>query len=186
MRMASPVVDLKKNEQGKGGNTAGRVLETSGKNAAYEVLTWQAVEFAAHEKGFWWYGLLVGATAIVVLVSVLLKNYTAAVLFVLSAVIVALFAQKSPRMLTFTADARGVQIGGRLYAYDALRSFWIFYDPPHRADLSLRSRSLFMPYIHIPLGSINPAQLHRLLSRYLPETKHAQSLADSLSQRAGF
>ena len=182
----SPIIDLKKTAQGKSEKTVNPSAGTSEKGAAPEAITWQAPEFTMHEKGFWWYGALFGITGLLVLASILLKNFTAAALFMLSAAVVYLFAQKSPRALTFTADARGVQIDGRLYAYDALRSFWIFYDPPHRAELSLRSRSLLMPYVCAPLGSINPAHLHRLLTRFLPEAKHAQSLADSLSQRAGF
>ena len=182
----APIIDLKKTAQGENGKAVNRFAEISEKATAPKIITWQAPEFAVHGKSFRWYAALFAATGLLVLVSALLKNYTAAALFMLAAAVVYVFAQKSPRVLVFAVDARGVRIDGRLYAYDALRSFWIFYDPPGKTEVSFRSRSMLMPYIRVPLGSTNPAQLHRLLTRFLPETKHAESVADSLSERAGF
>ncbi|MDP3795111.1 MAG: hypothetical protein Q8R13_04265, partial [bacterium] len=87
---------------------------------------------------------------------------------------------------TFTIDGLGVTIDARSHPYETLSSFWIFYDPPHVRELSLRSKQRFLPYIRIPLADQNPVEIRRLLIQYLPERRHRQSLVDDLARQVRF
>ena len=177
----SGIVDLKKTPQKS--DTSAPIREVQ----AFQPMSWEAPEFTEYEKSRVWYIALFGVAALLVLAMVLVKNYIAAALFVLLAPVVYLASAKKPRVLNFGISGKGVQIGDRLYPYDDLQSFWIFYEPHmDRAELSLRSRKAVMPYVRLPLGSQNPAVVHALLSRFLPERKHADSVVDAMARRAGF
>lgn len=152
-----------------------------------QFLSWEAPEFDTYKKSRGWHVALFGIAGLLIFITVLLENYTAAAFFGIAAAVVYLYGNKEPRVLTFAISGKGIEIAGRLYVYESLRSFWIFYEPhARRSELSLRSNKTLMPYIRIPLGSTNPVTVHALLSRFLPERKHADSVADTLSRKAGF
>ena len=96
------------------------------------------------------------------------------------------YANKEPRIVKFRIDEKGIEIDGRLYEYDGLRSFWIFYNPPEEKDLSLRSKKTIFPYIRIPLANENPNELRKYLLKFLPEKRHSESIVDIFMRRAGF
>ena len=159
----------------------------TGSSPLPQSLNWEAPEFDAHEKSRGWHAALFGISGILILLMALFKNYTAAAFFGIAGAVLYLYGNKEPRVLTFTISGKGVEVAGRLYPYDSLRSFWIFYDPHmRRSEVSLRSNKTLMPYIRVPLGSTNPATVHALLSRFIPERKHADSVADTLSRKARF
>ncbi|MDP3964019.1 MAG: hypothetical protein Q8Q39_06020 [bacterium] len=182
--MPQPVVDLKNKDRSEVGVQKN---PTQGVQASSpEALRWEAPEYITSPKSHIWYGGVISVAALVVLAMALLENYTAAVFFVIATFIVTLYAAKEPRVLEFEIDGRGIRIDERLYAYEELRSFWIFYEPGVRTELSLRSKKTVMPYVHAQLGKVNPAKVHALLSRYLPERRHADSFVDNVSHRIGF
>lgn len=187
--MPKSIVDLKKS-QAKTASSAISIPQESAVNTdgakAPEALTWKAHEFAMYRKTFVWFAGLWGAAGLIVLVMILLKNYTAAALFAIAAFVMSLYGKTQPRVMIFGVSSQGVRIGERLYLYSDLRSFWIFYEKGVRAELSLRSNRALMPYVRAPLGDMNPAKVHAALSRYLPERKHADSAVDALSRHIGF
>lgn len=156
--------------------------ETSGEFAP---LSWDAPLLAGGGKSFAWQASVIVITSGVMVAMVVLENYTAAVFFAVAALVVLLSASSRRQVISFGIDGRGVRAGDRLFIFDDLRSFWIFYEPGVRAELSLRSRKVAMPYIHIPLGEMNPARVHEALSRYIPERRQQDSVVDHLSRHLG-
>lgn len=119
-------------------------------------------------------------------VAAFFKNPLFAILLGISGGLLIAHAFRTPRQLRLAVMARGIQVGSRLYEFDAIESFWIFYDPPLFKELSLRSRKTMMPAIRIPLGELDPLQLRKILLRFLREQEQELSLTDILSKRLGF
>ena len=114
-------------------------------------------------------------------------NYLAAFFFFLAGMLVAYgIYQRKPREVTCRIRAEGVQVNRALYPYETLRSFWIFYDPPHHQELSIRSRKAFTGgYIKIPLGNEDPVKIRKILIRFLPERKQEEALVDVFARLVG-
>ena len=181
LHMPQTVVDLKKTERQDPAPKAASVETEDG-----APLSWEVPEYDANKKSPAWYAAIYSAAALVIGVMIWIENYTAAAFFSIAAFVVTLYASKEPRMMTFGIDGRGIRVGDRLYVYEDLRSFWIFYEPGVRAELSLRSRKVGIPYIRIPLGNVNPAKVHLMASRFLPERRHADSVIDDFARHIGF
>ncbi|MBI4132448.1 MAG: hypothetical protein HY474_02345 [Candidatus Sungbacteria bacterium] len=127
-----------------------------------------------------------GALLIGAVVALFFRNFLFALLLILSGLLVIGQAFRAPRQIRFAVTARGIKIGSRLYEFDALESFWIFYDPPLFRELALRSRKHLMPVVKVPLGDTDPLRLRQSLLRFLPEEEQELSLLDIISKRLGF
>ncbi len=149
-------------------------------------IEWTAPEFEKHEKSSLWFMVLGIVTLIFLIITIILKNYTFAIVILLLVFCVYLYTKKEPREINFSLSHRGVSIGDKLYAYNELKSFWIFYEPPRLKQLSLQSKKVFSPYIRVPLANQNPNQIRIFLLKYLPEIEQEESLIDILSDKIGF
>jgi len=149
-------------------------------------IQWQAPEFEKYEKGPGWF-IVLGIFALIIFTIVLLmKNFIFAILIILAVFTIFIYALKEPRLVTFKISGKGITIDTKIYSYDELKSFWIFYQPPQIREISLRSKKTIMPYIKIPLGEQNPVEIRKILLKYLPERRHKESLIDNLSRSLRF
>lgn len=96
------------------------------------------------------------------------------------------YAFRPPRRVSFAVTSRGIQISRRIFGFEDLSSFWIFYDPPLFRELYVVSKKHFMPHIRIPLGDIDPVRIREVLLRFLPEVEQEPSAIDIISKRLGF
>lgn len=150
------------------------------------IFQWEAMEFEKipKTKEWFWAGAIVGAALIIV--ALIQKNFLFAIVVVLAGFLVYIYSQKEPRKISFSISNRGVIIGKRLYEYDSLKSFWIFYEPPRIRELSIESKKHFMPRIALPLDEADPIKLREALIQFLPEIKHEEDLSDMIAKRVGF
>ena len=149
-------------------------------------ITWQTPEYAYYSKSVDWYWALVIITIALAGVAIYTYNFLFAVLIVIGAFAIAMYAVRTPRIVTVVISGQGVQIDDRLFPYDALQSFWIFYHPGRLKELSLRSEKIAMPHIKIPLGSTDPNEVRELLLKYIDEVPQTESLIDTLAHFLGF
>lgn len=146
-------------------------------------IQWSALEFVKHEKNPLWF-IIGGIIAIIFLIfSIWTKNFIFAIIIILATFSIFIWAQKKPRKITFLLTPKGLKIDENLYAFDHLKSFWIFYDPPEIKFLSVESKKLFMPRIIIPIADENPNRIREFLLKYLPEVEQRESLIDILARR---
>ncbi|MBI4709455.1 MAG: hypothetical protein HY764_04625 [Candidatus Portnoybacteria bacterium] len=149
-------------------------------------LEWEAPEFENPEKGHWWF-IIVGIVALAVFtIALLMSNFIFALLIVISVFIIFVFALKKPKIVKFKIDGSGIMIDEKLLSYRDLRSFWIFYDPPHIKELSIKSKKWLMTLIKIPLEQEDPSQIREALIKFIPEEEQEQSLIDVITRRIGF
>lgn len=150
------------------------------------IFQWEAKEFEKTPKTKEWFlaGAIVGAALITV--AIIQRNFLFGIVVVLAGFLVYIYSLKEPRKISFSISNRGVIIGKRLYEYDGLKSFWIFYEPPRIKELGIESKKHFMPRISLPLDEADPVKLRGALIQFLPEVKHEEDLSDMIARRVGF
>jgi hypothetical protein len=147
---------------------------------------WETAEFEKTEKEKSWFIMPAIIAIILCVFALITDNPLFVVLVIAGFVSFYIYARKSPRIVKFRIDEKGVEVDGRLHEYTDLRSFWLFYNPPLEKTLSVRGKKTFFPYLRIPLDKENPAEIRKFLLRFIPEKRHKESLIDILMKRIGF
>lgn len=130
--------------------------------------------------------VLLGIGALALLgYAVYAQNYLFAIIILLFSFVWYAYAHRQSHMIDFVITARGIKIQDRLYEFQDLQSFWIFFDPPRIKELSLESKKTLMPFLKIPLGETSPVKIRELLIKFIPEKKQEETLTEILSRRFG-
>ena len=119
-----------------------------------DTISWQGYEHTHHEKSsvwFWALGIVALSSAVVAIV---FENILFALLILIGAFTVALLAAKTPHLIHFEINRRGIAIDDLLYPFSTLESFWIDEDEHEHHTLILKSQRVIMPYIIIPLDEL--------------------------------
>ena len=110
-------------------------------------------------------------------------NYLATLIFTLVGFIVSTsFFQNKSRIIAYRIKTTGIQINNMLYPYEHLKSFWIFSDP---LELSVKSKKALTGYIKIPLGNDDVEEVRIILSQFLKEKKHKETISDAFLKVLG-
>lgn len=148
--------------------------------------SWEALEFTYYEKTASWYVVTALVGIILILYALFTKNPVMTITFILIFSVIFLYANKKPLTIKFSITPKGIKLGDRIYYFDCLESFWMFYNPPHVKYISLKSKKTLMPIIRIPLGKANPLEVRKILLQYLPEEEQHESLIDILARIVRF
>ena len=108
-----------------------------------------------------------------------------AIVFVLIGIVAYMNMQKAPRVLNFRIIPEGMLAGQELYAFENIKSFWIFYDPEYKKVISLHIKSYLTPFVHIPIHNEDPVEIRRVLLKYIPEIKQENNLTEMLERFLG-
>lgn len=114
------------------------------------------------------------------------KNFIFIILTILLIFVIYQFSRPREKSDHFRINEQGVSINRTFYPYDFLKSFWIFYEPGVRKELSIESKKTIMPYIKMPLTDQDPNQIRNILLQYLPEVQQEDSLIDIIAHRLKF
>jgi len=140
-------------------------IELSSENTANvdldQVFEWQAEEFEYHEKGTNWKWGLFGTAAVLIVIFLLTKNYTAAVLVVAGTGLVYRYAFIQPRLLHYVISKDGVTVGEVSSGFDKFESFWISRDGFLYFNRSWR------PRLTIKLNGVDVGALEEFLQVFL-------------------
>lgn len=150
------------------------------------LLEWDALEFdpdPGRSVLLFLFGLalLIGSAVVFFLA----PSFLFAVFLLIAGGLAVYYAFRLPRPIRCAITPRGVKVEERLYEFDGLQSFWVFYDPPLWKELSLLSRKTVMPYIRIPLGDLDPVRLREVLLPFLPEERQEESPVDIFAKHLG-
>ena len=123
-------------------------------NTVENTISWQGYEYVHREKNsdwFWALGIIALSSAIT---AIIFKNILFALLILIGAFTLALFAAKKPYLIHFEITRRGVSIDDTMYPFVTLESFWIDEDEYGHYTIILKSQRIVMPYIVIPLSEL--------------------------------
>lgn len=134
--------------------------------------------------------LLIMGLASIALIAYFAKsgNYLASFLLFLAGatVVLSIFRRdKNPRIIKCKIKSEGVQVNRDLYPYENIKSFWIFYNPPSRQELSIRLKNSFSSHVRIPLGDEDPVKIRELLLKFIPEKKQEEAIVDVFARMVG-
>lgn len=181
----SKIINLKQ-KQYQPESDAEESEDASVSSDAIQTISWQTEEFERsnlHPKANIW--MITIAIALIIL-SVFLQNYLFIIIILLIAGTFYIYSKKEPRHINIAIEPQGVIVDNETHAYEDLKSFWIFYDPPRIKQISIISKKLFKTVIRIPLADQNPVKIRAILLQFLPEIKQEESLADTVAKNIGF
>ena len=146
------------------------------------MLSWQAHKFENFERHPWWGIILFVLLIFLLIYSLLTDNFLLSIILILAGIIVYLFEKKDPETYHFAICETGVIAHDKFYEFLDIENFWLFYEPGQlgRKELSLKTTSHFLPYVHIPLGDEDPNNIRKVLLNYIPEEPHKESFLDFL------
>jgi hypothetical protein len=153
--------------------------------ATEALISWNAPEHLHVEKRQDWYWAVGIITLALTAVAIILGNIITAVFIVVSVTALVIHASKPSQNVYHEINDRGIIVGGTLYPFLTLESFWISHDefPP---KILVKSRKTFMPYIVIYIDEVDPEKVREILLKYIAETEHHESLLKHLLERLGF
>lgn len=143
---------------------------------------WTAPEFEIYEKSATWYVVVAILLGAAIFYAIVTNSLLMAITFILLGVVGYIHSQKKPRTLEFSIATDGVKVGNEIYLYENMKSFWIFYDPPHTKMISLHIKSSMLPFVHIPIAQEDPSVLREKLLKFVPEEKQDPGLVDILER----
>jgi uncharacterized membrane protein len=143
---------------------------------------WQGAEFEEYEKSTRWYIVFAIFIIAIIIYALVMNSPIMAITFILLGVIGYIYLQKSPRTITFAITTEGIVADKELYAFENIKSFWIFYNPPHQKILSLHTKATMLPFVHIPFGDEDPNILREKIISYIQEKKQEQSIISTLER----
>lgn len=119
-----------------------------------DAISWEAEEYIARDRNFWWYiGLFVVGAALCVL-SVFMNWWTFLILVILSVVAILTSSFRPPRTIKYTLDKEGLTEGGNLHKYEDFRAFGILKEGSHfSAVLIPKKRFSLSTKVYFPGGS---------------------------------
>lgn len=148
-------------------------------------LTWTAPEYVYRHKTPDWYWILGIVTVTATIVSVLLGNILFSIVIILSGFVLALYGARPPRVLTYTLSEKGIAIDATMYPYSTLESYWID-DTVSPSRILVQSRKLAMPLIVIPIEEVHDDEVSEVLTQYLHEVEHHESISQKIFEYFGF
>lgn len=161
-------------------------IKTDSPKSALASINWVAPEYEYIPKSnnwFWSVGIVTGSIAFA---SILLGNSLFAILVLIAGFTIILYGTRKPRKVEFSVNPKGIKIGDRLFAFENLQSFWIYYDPPYRKYVAVEPKKILMPIISIPLADTNPNIIREYLVKFLKEERREESFVATITRFLGF
>ncbi len=147
-------------------------------------ISWEVKEYEHRQRGvdwFWAIALLAGVGAVV---SIVFDNILLAVIIVLAAVSLIMYAKREPENMMVELSPAGVKIGKTLYPYKNLKTFWVT-DEGERCKLLLESTRSIMPIIDVKAPHGRRDEIMEYINDYLPALEREESLIDALGDWFG-
>ena len=145
------------------------------------------VEYINQKKSsdwFWVLGIVAISSAVTAIV---FENILFALFILIGAFTIALFATKTPHLIHFEINKRGIGIDNILYPFGTLESFCIDEDEHGHNALILKSQRIVMPYIVIPLGkTVELENVRNLLLTKLEEEELHEPVSHRILELFGF
>jgi hypothetical protein len=149
--------------------------------AEKEPLQWQAFEYGHRERSADWFWVLGIVALTSVVVFMILGNILFALLIIIAALLLALFAVRKPNVVFFEINERGIAANNTVYPYAALDSFCVHNPGEDRQPkLFLKSQKMLMPHVSIPLEGPSPEEVRTYLIEYIEEEDIPEPLPEKI------
>jgi hypothetical protein len=154
-------------------------------HSADSLLHWNAPEFEMFEQNKKRLAYAALVLLAIIIYATLSNNPIMAIVFVLIGIVAYMYLNKEPRDLDFQIVPEGISASKDFYAFENIRSFWIFYDPQYKKIISLHTKSYLTAFVHVPIHNEDPVEIRRILLKYIPEIKQEHGPAEILENFLG-
>ena len=146
------------------------------------VFEWQGKEYSFEQKSADWYWALAILAIAGIVACVFFNNIILALVIAAAATSIALHAARHPRIHRFQITDEGIAIDTNLYPYDNMLHFSVleYADPTWPPALSIKTKSLIVPHLLIPIERHDPLEVYEYVLNHLPEGDHEQSVIDRI------
>jgi len=152
-----------------------------------KLIEWTIPEYEHREKSpdwFWAIGLI---ALVGVVLSVVFGNLLLAVLIFMSGLLLILFSNKQPGMITIEISEIGIKVMNTLFPYQNIKSFWIVTRGNGTARLLLHVDRLFNPIMSISIHEDIPLEeLRDVIMEKVAEQEMEEPVGDRVSEVLGF
>ncbi|HVI69685.1 MAG TPA: hypothetical protein VM581_04485 [Magnetospirillaceae bacterium] len=164
---------------------AGQTTATPPTPAAASSIHWEASEYVHTDKGSLWL-VVFGAVVVLLLgLAIWFAAWTFAILIVVMAVAMAIFAFRPPHVLHYVLNDDGVQINNQTFAYNDFRAFGILQDGAF-FTLTLIPIKRFSPALSVYFAEDHGEQIVDIVSAHLPMEHIEPDVIDTLMRRLRF
>lgn len=147
------------------------------------LLEWEFPEFTRHDRSRGWYLGFLATVLSLIVVSILLNNYTFIGVIVLAALIIIVRLRRFPPAVHFAIREEGIEVSSRFYTWRDMKSFWVLYRPPEIKKLYISLKGP-RPALDISLEQQNPVKVRQLMSEFLLEEteREDEPIGDQISR----
>ena len=151
-------------------------------------LHWQAHEFEYHPKGVAWYWGSIIISVLLIAVAVWQRNFLFGFFVVIAEILMLVWANREPELLTFTLNEKGVAIEGhKFYPVREIASFASFEDWSNEWStiiIDLKGHLRPSVRIHVPRERFN--EIEHAMQTVIPLVHKEESMIDILEKFLGF
>ena len=151
-------------------------------------LQWRAPEFEERLKDVSWYWASIIAAVLILSFALWQKNFLFAVFILIAELLMLVWGNRAPQMITFSLDATTLTVGGKSrYALGDMEHFSVAESTSTEwISLILHpKRGVRLPVtIHAPKSQL--ADIEKRLVAKMPKAEHEESFLDTLEKFLGF
>lgn len=148
-------------------------------------LLWKAPEYMHTEKNSDWYWIVGIVSATCIIIAILLDNVMLALLILVSAFILTLYASRPPREHEIEITNKGIRLDKFFYPFSSIESFWVEEEQLHPRIL-IKTTRRWAPYVTALLTTVSGDQVREFLVNYIPEEYHSEPFIEKLFIYLGF
>jgi len=141
---------------------------------------WRAPEYHIREKSTDWYWALGILSFAIAVASILFGNILLAIVVICGAWSIGLVAKRKPKEHFFALTEEGIMVDTDVWSYDSVISFSMieYLDETLPPFLSVKTRSIIVPHLSIPLEGVDVDAVYAFLSAHLEEDEHKLTVAE--------
>lgn len=148
--------------------------------------SWEASEYIEHHHSPSWYMSLGALTlGFMAFLTVVLKEILSAIVVLLMAVSVVVYAHRKPRSLQYQVSSGGINIGSKFYGYNEFKSFAVI-GAQSVVSIELDPVKRFMPRLSMLIDQKQAPALVDILNQHLPHEDRDPEFIDRLAHSLKF
>ncbi len=131
---------------------------------------------------FWALGFIVVASTIT---AIIYKNYFFAGVLILGGTLLGHFANKTPSIISYELNDKGLLINDRLYLYENIKAFWVRTET--LPMFFVKSERIFMPILIIPIEKEDGEEIRKIMqSKEIEEIEMKEHPGEVVMEYLGF
>ena len=131
-------------------------------------LKWITHPARKHERGKWWYILIILAVFAFLAYGILDQNWSLIIGIIALVLVYIIMHRKKIEEVEVELNKDGLRVGNRLYHYSEMNHFWIFVE---LQELHIRLNNTFGMPISIPIPGQHLTEIEEYMRKRVPEHK---------------